>query len=238
MAYVDILSPDAYGRYNRKLARLTSIVVAVYWSEILDISTKVVKKQKFDSEGFFKLDRKYIQERTTICPEEQIASDMVLMNLGVLEVSELDPCMIRVKLETAISILVDDDFKIDRGAKKRVGVSKVQAAASKKAGIIYNMKQCISESDPDLRTKYESWIESVYAGKYFLTKALIKAFEDQVNAYTSDKSVKLALLEEAILTGYREFEWVKKRYETYKRSNPSQLSEQKISTGVKSDINF
>lgn len=238
MAYVDILSPDAYGRFNRKLAQLTSLTVAVYWSEVLDISTKVLKKGKFDSEGFFKLDRKYIETRATICPEEQMASDTVLMNLGILEVSESDPCLIRVKLETAISILADDTFKIDKSAKKKVGVSKIQAAANKKAGIIYTMKGCISETDPDIRTKYEAWVESVYAGKYFLTKALIQAFESQVNAYTTDKAVKLALLEEAVLTGYREFEWVRKRYETTKRNTPSQLSKQKISTGVKSDINF
>ena len=45
MAYYDVLSPAAYGRFNRKLVKMTNLQTAVYWSEILDIITRVVKKQ-------------------------------------------------------------------------------------------------------------------------------------------------------------------------------------------------
>jgi hypothetical protein len=239
MAYVDILSPDAYGRFNRKLAQLTSLAVAVYWSEILDISTKVLKKGKFDSNGFFKLDRKYIETRTTLKVETQLEADAVLNNLGVLESNEDDPDQIRVKLETAISILADDTFKIDRGAKKRVGASKAQQAASKKAGVISTMKGLLRETDPELLELYKGWVDSVYAGKWFLTKTIIYDFEDAINKYTSDKKVKESLLHIAVQTGYREFEWIKGRYEQNRNStNITKLADQKISMGVKTDVNF
>lgn len=239
MAYVDILSPDAYGRFNRKLAKLTSLVVAVYWSEILDISNRVVKEQLFDDEGYFNVDRNYIRERTTVGVNEQMESDSVLENIGILEVNENNPDMIRVKLETAISILVDDDFKLNKTAKKRIGISKVQAAENKKAGIIANMKKCIREEDESLRSKYEAWVESVYAGGHFLTKALVQTFEDRLNGYTSRRAIKADILDLACATGYNNFEWVLSRYEsTAKKNTASRLAEQKISNGVKTDINF
>ena len=98
MAYVDLVSSDGYGRYNRKFARLVGITAAVYWSEILDISTKVVKKKKFDDEGYFKVDRKYIEERTALTVEEQLDCDSILTNIGVLEVQAAETNMIRVQL--------------------------------------------------------------------------------------------------------------------------------------------
>lgn len=243
MAYIDILSPDAYGRYNRKLSRLTNLTVAVYWSEILDISTKVVKKKKYDEEGFFTIDRKYVEERTTISLNEQLDCDAILHNLGVLDVNELDVCKIRIKLAEMVQILADDHTQEVLAAKKKTKVNKTQAAANKTAGIIITMKKCLSESDPDLRSKYEEWIEAVYAAKRFLTKAKIKIFEDAINAYSTDKQVKLGLIDAGILSGYDTPEWVINRYQSSNRSVPNtvvHLPEQKVATAdtVNTDLPF
>lgn len=70
MAYVDLMSPEAYGQYNIKLATLTSLHVAVYFSYILKISDRVKTKARFDDEGFFRLDRKYVENKTTLIEEE------------------------------------------------------------------------------------------------------------------------------------------------------------------------
>ena len=83
MAYVDVLSPSSYGRFNRKLAAIAGLPVAVYWSAILEVSTKVVKKKKYDEDGYFKLDRKYVEEITSIGLEDQLDCDAVLSNLKV-----------------------------------------------------------------------------------------------------------------------------------------------------------
>ena len=54
------------GRYNRKLVKLTNLNTAVYWSELLEIIEQVVRKKKFDDDGYFKLDRKYMEDQTGI----------------------------------------------------------------------------------------------------------------------------------------------------------------------------
>lgn len=244
MAYVDLVSSDGYGRYNRKFAKLAGLTAAVYWSEILDISTKVVKKKKFDDEGYFKVDRKYIEDRTTLTVEEQLESDSILTNIGVLEIKDLDPSMIRVQLRVFAELLIDDKVQPNESLKKKTKTSRSQAAANKKAGIIITMKRCIPETDPELRAEYESWVDSVYAASRFLTKDIINKFYTAVNNYTTDKKVKLKLLEEAITSGYTDFSWIQNRYEsstrTSKVSNGSaaRLPEQKIATKVNTDQTF
>lgn len=242
MAYVDLVSSDGYGRYNRKFARLVGITAAVYWSEILDISTKVVKKKKFDDEGYFKVDRKYIEERTALTVEEQLDCDSILTNIGVLEVQAAETNMIRVQLRVFTEMIIDDKIQPNESLKKKAKASRSQAAANKKAGIIITMKRCIPETEPTLRVEYESWVDSVYAAGRFLTKDLIQKFTDAVNSYTTDPKVKLGLLREAITTGYTEFAWVQNRYESNLRSSgrgsATTLPEQKIATKVNTDQAF
>ncbi|MBO7079745.1 MAG: hypothetical protein J6W64_08065 [Bacilli bacterium] len=83
MSYYELMASDSYGRYNRKLMKLAGLNTAVYWSEILDIIIHVVKKKKFDENGFFKIDRKYIEDRTGLEIEDQLDCDAILENLKV-----------------------------------------------------------------------------------------------------------------------------------------------------------
>jgi len=238
--YLELVAEDSYMRVNRKLVKLVGLQAAAYWSEILDIAPHVKKKKTNNSEGYWKLDRDYVEERTGISIEDQLTCDSLLTSLGILEEHPADPNMIGIKLEDYVSILVDDNIKQLNIVKKKVKVSKEQKARDKKNGIISTMKHLISEQDVELHAAYESWVDSVYAsGKNFLTKQKIQLFEDAVNNYTSDKAVKLKILAEGIQTGYDRPDWVISKYESLnKKQTITHRGEQKISTGVNTEITF
>lgn len=234
MAYIDILSPDSYGRYNRKLAKLTGLPTAVYWSAILEISTKVVQKKKYNKDGFFKLDRKYVTDRTSIDLEEQLNCDAALHNLGVLDVDESDINQIRVHLDIMIAIITDDTIKPTGATKESIKTTKKQKAENKSALIIESLSNCIIAMEPDdeLASAYIGWLNTVYS-KGICKKDQIKVFRDEINEFTDSKEVKLELIRKATALSYKCADWVINKYKQDNRiDSPTRLPEQKISTSL------
>jgi hypothetical protein len=233
MPYIDVTSQDAYRTFNIRLAKLTSLQVAVYWSEISSIMYKVIKKKAFDTEtGLFMVDRNYIEDRTTLTKEEQLQCDNVLSNIGVLQQDESDQNKLVVDQQKMIEFLIDDTIVPNTKWKKLIGENKAQASARKKAGQIVTMKSLISEKDPVLRSKYESWVESVYAkpkGISYLNRAAINLFESAINSYSADHEIRSTLLDIAAATGYTKAEWVINKYE---QDHPRRCKEQKITSTV------
>ena len=60
-----------YVSYNVRLAHILDLPTAVYVSELININRKAIEKEKLKGDGFFKLDRNYIELRTTLKKEEQ-----------------------------------------------------------------------------------------------------------------------------------------------------------------------
>ena len=249
MPFVDVMSPDAYGRFNRRLAQLTNLPTAVYWSELLLVCSRVTEKKTYDVDGYFKLDRDYMTRRTTLSVDEQLEADSILTNLGVLDPYPDDPNRMRVDLQKMCNILIDETFKPSKTLKKNLTASKAQKSEAKKQGILITMKNCISELDPDIKSKYESWIDSVYASKRFLTKVLIQNFETSINKYVSNnwsatftinKEVKLKLLDIAIRTGYTDPDWVITKFIDSSSRNITKLDpvNSSVSSGLNKEVAF
>lgn len=241
MSYFELMASDSYGKYNRKLAKIAGLQTAVYWSEILDIVVQVVKKKKFDENGFFKLDRKYIEDRTGLNVDDQLYCDSVLENLQVLEHAPGETNKIKVMLSNMEHIIIDDNIEIPEITAKKTKLTKAQKAENKKNAVSFTMKKLLSETDVDLRVKYEAWVDSVYeSGKGFLTKEKINIFESAINEYTKDKQIKLLVLQQAVLTGYTNPEWVINAYEKSipKPKTPNTLGQQRVSVAVNPNKSF
>lgn len=235
--YSDILSPDSYGRYNRKLVKLTNLTCAVYWSEVLDIITKVVRKKKFDDKGFFKLDRKYIEERTGIDQISQLSCDKILKKLSVIEIDKDDENKISVNLQNMTSILVEADVSEIKKISNTVKMTREEKAASKKAGIVARLHHRVKEIDAELLDLYYKFLDAVY-NKGFNTNAQIDLYQDQLNKYTSDINVKKEILKIAISRQYKECEWSINIYEKTVKSSSSHLGQQKICNQVDETTEF
>lgn len=236
MAYYDVLSAASYGRFNRKLAKMTNLQTAVYWSELLDIITRVVKKKKFDSEGYFKVDRRYIEDQTGISKEDQLQSDSILSELDVLEVSIIDENSIRVRLSTMEKLLISDAVTVVENAKKKVSkIEKRSAAEGKKIGIINRLKSNLLELEPNdsVRSMYAGWIDVVY-DKGICKRSQLEIFINDINKYTDNPNIKIEIIKIATTLGYRNAEWAINKF------NPSSKigTEQRSSVSVNSDISF
>lgn len=223
MPYINAISPDAYGQYNRTLARQLGLQTAVYVSEILAISSQVYKKGKFSADGFWKLDRKYLEDRTTLSPEQQESAETILGTLEILDKQGKN--QLRFRLDKLFNIL-SGDITISEEQLSAISVKK--PTLTKKEVILFSLKKCINEPDPDLHSAYENWLDVVYE-KGVCKKVQIESFINDINNYTTDKAVKLDILKVATQGGYKVAEWCFTKTKTGKTC--ATLPTQKISTG-------
>lgn len=220
MAYLDIMSKDSYGCYNRTLAKKLGLNVSVYISEIMEISSQVLRKNKFDSEGFWKLNRKYLEERTTLSLEEQDTCELILESLGILDRKGKNT--VRFKLNKLFDIVLNDSFPEIQVLEKKPKLSKQEI-------IILNLKKGISEveTDPELIKAYEDWVDVVYGRVH--TKKQIQTFIEDINKFSSAKFQKLEIINICMKNNYVDAEWGFNRITGGKTAQT--LSPQKISTG-------
>lgn len=237
--YTDLIASDTYISINRKLAQIFDLKTAAYVAELANIVTKVTKKKTFDDDGFFAVNRKYVEERTTLDLEDQLKCDDILGRAGILQEQESDKNKIRMDIALLTSLITSEDVKLLADVSKKSKATKLSGAAAKKAAIVANMKKCVIEQDLDMLQALYGWVDAVYANNRFLTKESIKVFQDTVNSFSADKMVRLKLIEIAMIHGWQDATWAIKSYNTDYAKNPAvRLSQQKIGKSVSSDVTF
>lgn len=221
-------------RLNKKLIKLTNFDVAAYWAELQSILKQVVKKQTADEQGFFNLDREYMERETTLTITRQLKCEEKLLEMGVLIKDPDNPNRLAISVTNMVEIISDEDTT----KLKRTGAGKQDAKAAKIAGIKITMKKAILETDPELRTAYELWVDGmVDAQNCRFTKAVVQLFERTITEYTSDKNTRLKIIEIATVNSYRDATWAINKLPGFRSSMPS-MPEQKQCTGVSKDISF
>ena len=223
-------------RLNKRLVKLTSFEVAAYWAELQSILKQVVKKETADEQGFFILDRSYVERETTLTLNKQLKCDEKLITLGVMIKDPENPNRICISLHGMIEFITDEDTK----KLKKTSAVKADEKAAKIAGIKATMKKAILETDLDLRAAYERWVDGMIdAANCRFTKAVVQLFEKTVTEYTPDKSIRLKIIEIATVNSYRDATWaINKLYTTTKFTPATKLPEQKICTGTSDKIVF
>lgn len=230
----DVLAGNNYINVNIRLAKLTDLYTAVYFGEVLNIITRVCAKKVYDEEGFFTLDRKYIESRTTLGIDEQLNCDIILSRLGdVLMTHPENPDKIRVNLAGLLAILIDESVQKPDAVKKKAKASKSAVATSKAGYIKSALKKGIKEEDEELKKFYEDWIDSAYNNKR-ITKVVVELFEKTINDYTQDKQTKLKLIQTCIVNGWSDATWAinaQSRNNSFKKKDitpGTRLPEQKV----------
>ncbi len=222
-------------RLNKKLVKLAGFEVAAYWAELQSILKQVVKKQTADEKGFFTLDREYVERETTLTITKQLKCEEKLISLGVVMKDPEDPNRLAISVSTMVEVITDEDTS----KLKKTSAVKADAKAAKVAGIKATMKKAILETDIDLRAAYERWVEGmVDAENCRFTKAVVQLFEKTVTQYTTDKALRLKIIEIATTNSYKDATWAINRiYNPGKfTQTATKLPEQKICTGVSNDV--
>jgi hypothetical protein len=225
-------------RLNKRLVKVAGFDVAAYWAELQSILKQVVKKQAADEQGFFILDREYVERETTLTLNKQLKCDDKLVSLGVMMKDPANPNRLAIAVNGMVAVITEEDTT---KLKKTSAVKKDEKAA-KIAGIKATMKKALLETDVDLRYAYERWVDGMIdAANCRFTKAVVQLFEKTVTEYTTDKNTRLKIIEIATVNSYRDATWAINKLTSptaFRSSTATKLPEQKICTGVSSEVNF
>ena len=189
-----------------------------------------------DEQGFFVLDREFVERETTLTVSKQLKCDDKLMGLGVMLKDMENPNKIAIAVNGMVAVITDEDTT---KLKKSSAVKKDEKAA-KVAGIKATMKKAILETDPEVKAAYERWVEGmVDAANCRFTKAVVQLFEKTVTEYTTDKDTRIKIIEIATTNSYKDATWAINRLSNTRTSTvATKLPEQKICKGVSDNITF
>ena len=191
-------------KLNKKLVKLAGFEVAAYWAELQSILKQVVKKQTMDEQGFFPLDRNYVERETTLTVSKQLKAEETLIKLGVLLRNPEDPNRIAIAVNGMVAVITDEDTT----KLKKSGKTSADEKAAKIAGIKSTMKRAIIETDPEVRSAYERWIDGMIdAANCRFTKAVVQVFEKTITEYTTNKAMRLKIIEIATTNSYKDATW-------------------------------
>lgn len=224
-------------RLNKRLVKIAGFEVAAYWAELQSILKQVVKKHAADEQGFFILDRDYVERETTLTVTKQLKCDDKLVSLGVMVKDAANPNRLAIGVNNMVEVITDEDTT----KLKKTNAVKKDEKAAKIAGIKATMKKAILETDPEVHAAYERWIEGmVDAANCRFTKAVVQLFEKTITEYTTDKATRLKIIEIATASSYRDATWAINKLGGFRTTGftTSRAPEQKQYAGVSNDVIF
>ena len=191
-------------RLNKRLVKLAGFEVAAYWAELQSVLKQVVKKQTMDEQGFFLLDRNYIERETTLTVNKQLKCEEELIELGALLRVAENPNRIAIGVNAMVAVITGEDTTKLKKSRK----SSADEKAAKIEGIKSTMKKALVETDPEVRAAYERWIDGMIdAANCRFTKAVVQVFEKTITEYTTNKAIRLKIIEIATTNSYKDATW-------------------------------
>lgn len=215
---IDLLSTSNYVSYNIKLAELLGLHSAIYLSELMNINDKAIRKNKLD-DNYFKLEREYIKNRTTLDDKEQLAIEDNLIKLGILERGE-NSNDLSLNITSLTTIMMSADEQLIDNIKKLSKVKKKSNRKTKEEQIKLNLKTSLNISNEELRSAFERWIDSVYEKQGWMTKESVAYAQEVIdNASNRDLDVALEILKIASVNAYRDMSWAVNAYRAQYKVN-------------------
>ena len=191
-------------RLNKRLVKLAGFEVAAYWAELQSVLKQVVKKQTMDEQGFFLLDRSYIERETTLTVNKQLKCEEELIELGALLRDAENPNRIAIGVNAMVAVITGEDTTKLKKSRK----SSADEKAAKIEGIKATMKKALVETDPEIRAAYERWVDGMIdAANCRFTKAVVQVFEKTITEYTTNKAIRLKIIEIATTNSYKDATW-------------------------------
>ena len=224
---LDLLSTDMQVSFNTKLAHRIGLHAAIYLGELLNINKKAAVKGKLSENGLFRLDRNYIEQRTTLSRQEQKELDDVLKTLQVLQVDATNKDLVGIYVDNITGLLLDDnDVLVDKitqpARKKRTTKAELTRAS---------LKSSIATDNVELRAAYEEWIDAVLSRQGWMSAASVRDGQALIDKYSGrDLDIALAVVRIGAINGWRDMSWAINAYEK-DRAN-SRFSQLRTPTGT------
>lgn len=201
---IDIAAPDSYLMVNKKAIDCLGLEVAAYFTVLLNIGKTVVRKGKFDENGFFKVDRKFVESETSIISKRQKELDLILQKIDLLTIMGGNADKVRIQAEKYAEIITNEEI----AETKRIRVDeKTQKATNKRDGILLMLKSALKATDEDVRAAEEDLVEVLY-DKGLVKKVQVQLLEDKIDSYRLTKQSKIKLIQQMTLNGWKDPEWI------------------------------
>lgn len=223
-------------RLNKRLVKIAGFEVAAYWAELQSVLKQVVKKQTMDEQGFFLLDRSYVERETTLTVSKQLKCEEKLIELGALLRDAENPNRIAIGVNAMVAVITGEDTT----KLKKSGRSSADEKAAKIAGMKATMKKAIVETDPEIRAAYERWVDGMIdAANCRFTKAVVQLFEKTIAEYTDNKTLRLKIIEIATINSYKDATWAINKIDSpFKRPGTFIGVPQKQNVGIDPNSSF
>ena len=201
---IELLSSSNYVNFNVKIAQILGLKPAIYLSQIMDINEKAIRKNKMN-DSYFTIDRKYIESRTTLTKDEQVAIEKDLLTIGILEKDAQKKNNISLNITTLTSIIMTPDEEL---VKDISSLSKGKKKRTKSEVIEDNLKNNILTTNTELRDAYYEWIESVLDKRGMMTKAAVIHAQPTLDQFCNrNLDIALEVLRIASVHGYEDINW-------------------------------
>ena len=216
----ELLATDMYVSYNVKLAKTLGLTSAIYLSELININRKAIEKNKI-KDGYFKINREYIEDRTTINKADQKDLDKMLSEVKAISIGE-NSDMLKVDMDVLTSLILGDQKIVTE-----LPNSSKRGRPTKQEIIVRALKANIETNNPELKKAYEDWIDAVNAKNGWMTKVHVLEGQKVIDTYTNkDLDMALEIIKIATLGGYRDMNWATAEFEKkYKKEFNSKYSD-------------
>lgn len=218
--FLDILNQNNYISYNITLAQIMGLEGAVYCSELLNIYKKAHSKNKIIGDEYFKLDRKYVFQRTTISIEKQLEIDAKWEKIKLMFKHEDNPDIIKLDTQLIAGIIAGENVKLreDLSGYLNANISAIKTTKHKKR--IDALKESIKCSDPKVLEALRNWVDalSTYTKNSKVSEQSIEIFQDTLYRYTQGDTEKaLIIIKIATVQKYPDCQWAINLYEKDQR---------------------
>lgn len=214
--FIDLLNSQNYIMINMDACKTLGLHAAVYCAELLNVYKKAYLKNKLIDKEYFKVDRKFIYNRTTLSIEDQLKVDINLSKINLITKHDEDPDIIKFDVQLYASIITSDDNKLLEDISKKVKINNPRGVkATQRQITINNLKNNIQCSNYELLTALRNWVDSIYSKPNgYLSNRIIDTFQNTLNNYTQgDLDLALRIVEIATIQGYKDCQWAINLYE-------------------------
>lgn len=213
---INLIAPNNLVYYNVHIAKRFGLNAAVYLSVLLEINDKAISKQKIDDNGFFIVDRKYVESRSTLDKQQQKKLDEILSSVKVIMINENQNNSLKVDAELLASLLMNDDEHFIKDVRSATKVKKSEekeaAKKSKREAVINNLSNYVNVDNFDLRLAFRDWICAIYDTNK-INKNTVEDAQNKIELYTKrpdgscDLNKAIRVLKIAASMSYKDVQW-------------------------------
>jgi hypothetical protein len=229
---LNLLNPNNYVSYNATFARMFGVEAAAYCSVLLNIYDKAKRKNKMVGEELFKVDRRYIEERTAVPINKQLEIDYKWQQINLMTKDVKDENIMKIDTELIASLMEGRNVKLNDNININIDQEKTLRGEEK----FDYIKSQLQSDDEEVLSALKDWIDSArtHSKGNNIELLTVKIFQKNLNQYAKDnKELKLKLIEIATIHKHISFQWTVNEYkknhseEKINKTKPSSSSSSK-----------